>query len=292
MSALSVLPVDRRAVIAALVDALSDLPGIVAIALGGSWARGTAHTASDVDLALYYRDAVPPDLESLRAVCARFDSAAAPTAPYAWGPWVNGGAWLRTTVGRVDLIYRSLDQVRRVLDEAAAGQVAWDFHQQPPFGFHNVIYFAETTDCVPLRDAEDALAPLKASVRVYPEALRDAIVTTHGWGAEFSLHHAEVSAERSEVYAAAGGIVRVAAHLTQVLFALNRVYFATDKGALEAIDAMAIRPASYAASIQSLLAAPGAGRDALCASTASLAALVTAVVALAGRAYRPPFRLR
>jgi hypothetical protein len=58
--------------------------------------------------------------------------------------------------------------VRRVIDEAAAGHIAWDFHQQPPFGFHNVIYLAETADCVALCDADDALAPLKASVRVYP----------------------------------------------------------------------------------------------------------------------------
>jgi hypothetical protein len=292
MSALDVLPADRRTVVGALVEAVARVPGIAAVALGGSWARGTARPESDVDLALYYRDAAPPDLDALRAVCARVDPAATPTDLYGWGPWVNGGAWLRTAAGRVDVIYRSLDHVRRVIDDAAAGRVAWDFHQQPPFGFHNVIYLAETADGVALCDAEDALAPLKASVRVYPEALRGAIINTHGWGAEFSLYHAEVAAARGDVYGAAGGMARVASHLTQVVFALNRVYFATDKGALASIDAMPLRPARYGETIRALLAAPGGDRDALTASTASLSAIVTDVLALAADVYRPPFRLR
>jgi hypothetical protein len=145
---------------------------------------------------------------------------------------------------------------------------------------------------VALCDAEDALAPLKASVHVYPEALRGAIINTHGWGAEFSLYHAEVAAARGDVYGAAAGIARVASHLTQVVFALNRVYFATDKGALESIDAMPLRLARYGETIRTLLTAPGGDREALTASTASLSVIVSAVLAPAADAYRPPFRLR
>jgi predicted nucleotidyltransferase len=53
MSALDVLPADRRPVVGALVDAVARVPGVTAVALGGSWARGTARPESDVDLALY-----------------------------------------------------------------------------------------------------------------------------------------------------------------------------------------------------------------------------------------------
>jgi predicted nucleotidyltransferase len=42
-------------VIDALVPQLADLPGVVAIVLGGSRARGTHRPGSDWDIGLYYR---------------------------------------------------------------------------------------------------------------------------------------------------------------------------------------------------------------------------------------------
>jgi len=285
------LPAHLRAVVEPLVDALAAVDGVRAVALGGSRARATARPDSDVDLALYYREQAPPDLDALRAAAARADPDAAPTGCYAWGPWVNGGAWLHTAAGRVDLLYRNLDQVERVLAEAAAGRVEWDFHQQPTHGFHNVIYLAETAVCVPLRDPAGVLTALKARLRAYPEPLRAAIVAMHGWGAEFTLSHARGAAARGDVYNAAGCATRALGHLTQVLYALNRVYFISDKGALEAIDAFARRPDGYADAVRALLAAPGATPAALTATIERLAGLVAAVLALAGELYRPPFRL-
>jgi hypothetical protein len=274
-----------------LVDALAALPGVVAIALGGSRAAGTARPDSDTDIALYYREADPPQREAIRAAASRVDPAAAPTDFYGWGPWVNGGAWLHTAGGRVDLIYRNLDQVDRVLSEAAAGRVEWDFHQQPATGFHNVIYLAETAICVPLHDPHGVLATLKTRVREYPPALRDAIISVHGWGGEFSLYHARGAAARGDVYNTVGGLMRTAGHLTQVLFALNRVYFLSDKGALEAIDRFALAPPDYAPRVRALLAAPGADAAALTVSLDAMTALLHATLALAGDSYRPPFRL-
>jgi hypothetical protein len=34
------------------------------------------------------------------------------TGTYEWGPWVNGGAWIQTSAGKVDFLYKNLDQVR------------------------------------------------------------------------------------------------------------------------------------------------------------------------------------
>ena len=44
---------------------LGKIDGVVAVALGGSWARGGAHPGSDVDLGIYYRDARRPAVEEL-----------------------------------------------------------------------------------------------------------------------------------------------------------------------------------------------------------------------------------
>ena len=34
---------------------------------------------------------------------------------YQWDPWVNGGAWIETPVGKLDVLYWNIEQVRRVI---------------------------------------------------------------------------------------------------------------------------------------------------------------------------------
>ena len=42
-----------------------EIEGVIAVALGGSWARGEARSGSDVDLGIYYRDEHRPSIEEL-----------------------------------------------------------------------------------------------------------------------------------------------------------------------------------------------------------------------------------
>jgi predicted nucleotidyltransferase len=51
----------------AMAGQFSELPGIVAIVLGGSYARGTARPDSDLDIGLYYSEQSRPDIEAIRA---------------------------------------------------------------------------------------------------------------------------------------------------------------------------------------------------------------------------------
>ena len=57
----------------ALVERLKYVPGIVAIAVGGSRARGTADPSSDTDLGLYYQAGSPLDVAVLDAIAARLN---------------------------------------------------------------------------------------------------------------------------------------------------------------------------------------------------------------------------
>ncbi|GAA0904155.1 hypothetical protein GCM10009549_07440 [Streptomyces thermoalcalitolerans] len=85
-------------------DRLAALPGVRAVALGGSRARGTHRPDSDWDLALYYRGRFDP--AGLRAVGWEGEV----SEIGAWGGGVfNGGAWLRIDGRRVDVHYRDLD---------------------------------------------------------------------------------------------------------------------------------------------------------------------------------------
>ena len=84
---------------------LGEVPGVAAVALGGSWARGEARPDSDVDLGLYYSPGVPPNIEGLRRLAKELDDRHLPdlvTEIREWGPWINGGGWLRVAGRPVD----------------------------------------------------------------------------------------------------------------------------------------------------------------------------------------------
>lgn len=293
MQALERLPRERRELVGDLVTSLAGVPGIVAVVLGGSWARGDARADSDVDLALYYRDAAPPELDAVRAVARRFDAGGDPvvTGLYEWGPWVNGGAWLHTHAGKIDLLYRSVEHVARVIDAAERGEHDAHFAQQPPYGFFSVTYLAETDCCIALVDERGVVAALKARVASYPSALRRALVASSLWSVEFTLYAARDLASRGDVYGTVGCLTRAARALVQGLFALNERYFASDKTALAAIDAFAKRPDRFAARVERALAQSGATAIELSESVREIESLFRDCVALAGDLYQSRWRL-
>ena len=84
-----------------LTAVLSAVPGVRAVVLGGSRARGAATEASDYDIGLYYEREAPPDIAGLgRAAVTLAGASAKVTATGEWGPWINGGAWLTVAVRR------------------------------------------------------------------------------------------------------------------------------------------------------------------------------------------------
>jgi predicted nucleotidyltransferase len=109
-----------------VADRLAALPAVHAVALGGSRAQGTHTPDSDWDLAVYYRG--PFDPADLRAVGWPGEI----SEVGGWGGGVfNGGAWLTVEGRRVDVHYRDLDVVERVLQEAEEGRF-----QVEPLLFH------------------------------------------------------------------------------------------------------------------------------------------------------------
>ncbi|KOX27962.1 DNA polymerase subunit beta [Saccharothrix sp. NRRL B-16348] len=106
-----------------VADRLADLPGVHAVALGGSRAQGTHTPDSDWDLAVYYRHHFDP--ADLRAIGWEGEVGG-------WGGGVfNGGAWLTVDGRRVDVHYRDLDVVEHELAEAEQGRFRWE-----PLMFH------------------------------------------------------------------------------------------------------------------------------------------------------------
>lgn len=184
------MPAEKLRTVEAMAEAFQNVSNVVAVVLGGSYARGFARPDSDIDMDIYYRQASPCSVDQMRSVAEMFckvGSVPIVTGPVRVGP-LNGGAWIQTPVGKVDFLYRNLDQVQVVIGEGRQGGV-WrhDYDQQPPYGFRSVVYLGETFICVPIHDPEGEIVRLKESVAEYPELLRNRIVQESLWGAEISL---------------------------------------------------------------------------------------------------------
>ncbi len=236
---------DTVRALTAITEDLQNVPDIVAVVPGGSYARGLARPDSDIDIGLYYREKLPFSVDRVRSVA---ESICTPgtvpvvTQPYDWGLWVNGGAWIQTPVGKVDFLYRNLDRVERVIEEGRRGIWHHDYDQQPPYGFRSVVYFGETHFCVPLHDPEGKIARLKTAVAQYPELLKNRIVKDRLWNAEFSLRICHRFEDAADTCNATGCMTRVAHFLTHALFALNEEYFLSDKYAVLLLDQFEKRP--------------------------------------------------
>jgi predicted nucleotidyltransferase len=118
------MPADKLATLNAIAEALQNVSNVVVVVLGGSYARGFARSDSDIDIGIYYRQASPCSVDQVRSIAERIctvGSVPIVTGMCEWGPWVNGGAWIQTPVGKVDFLYRNLDQVQVVIEEGQQG---------------------------------------------------------------------------------------------------------------------------------------------------------------------------
>ena len=180
-----------------MADELSRVPGVRAVALGGSRARGTHRPDSDIDLGLYVDSDV--DRAGIARVASGWTGEPVEVAERGgWGPWVDGGAWLIVDGVPVDLILRDVTRVGEQCARAVRGEFA--FHTQPghPLGFLDVAYAGEVATSVPLRDPEGLLVGLARSVTPYPAALREAFLTSL-WQVDFLLNAAVKGAKAGDI---------------------------------------------------------------------------------------------
>lgn len=200
-----------------LRDELAGLPGVEAIALGGSRAVGTHRADSDWDFGVYYRGAFrPADVRALGYPGAVVEIGE-------WGGGVfNGGAWLTVDDVKVDLLWRDLDVVEHEIAEAEAGR--WRLE---PLMFHltgipTYILLAELAFNRVLRGQ----LPRPS----YPGALRERAGRDWTTRAELTLDYASrAHAARGRVAACLGLAAVGAAEYAHAVAATRGLWVTSDK---------------------------------------------------------------
>lgn len=272
---------DTETLIQNIVSEIKSVSGVKAIVLGGSRARGTHTPSSDIDLGIYYDPSQPLDLVALGKVATQLDDEHridVITGFGGWGPWINGGGWLRIQSMPVDLLYKDLDKIRTYIDACLNGKVEIFYQGGHPHGFVTSIYLSEIALCQPLWDPEGIIAGLKEKVYPYPDALKKAIFYSFAWEIDFSVMIARKSIERADVHYAAGSCFRAVMCMLQVLFALNKEYWLNEKGAINITDRFAIKPANFRSRVEEIY-------KLLDASPEAIEKAVTLLKGLSGEVY-------
>ncbi|MBT2451515.1 nucleotidyltransferase domain-containing protein [Streptomyces sp. ISL-43] len=252
-----------------MADRLAQVPGVRGVMLGGSRARGEHRPESDWDLGVYYRGGAL-DLAALGALAGPDVEVAGPGG---WGPWVNGGAWLRVDGVAVDWILRDLDRVERVWEDCRAGRYEVGVQPGHPLGFWSPCYPGEVALGQVLADPSGELARLRAETSEYPEPLRDSLIAG-AWEADFLVAGAAKGAARADGLYVSLSLSKAFGVLVQALFAADRRWCLNEKGALAAAELLPGAPTGFGERVRALLGAPGTTAESLTSTVAAARALV------------------
>ncbi len=235
-------------------QALEKVPGVQAVALGGSHCTGTATDHSDIDIGVYYRGSL--DTKRMDDVLAALDDGGRQgllNKPGEWGKWINGGAWMTLDGWKTDILLRDLDRVREVIGDCQMGKVTVDFQAGHPFGFVNAIYLGEVKYCLPLRDPKNALQELKRLADPVSGGCRRAASAKFLWEADFSNSTGRSAAAKRDIVYAAGSMFRTALCLAQALFFANGEVLLNEKGAMRRLAQAPFCPPGFAEGLESAL---------------------------------------
>ncbi|GAA2548543.1 nucleotidyltransferase domain-containing protein [Winogradskya consettensis] len=258
--------------LAGLAERLVAVPGVAGVVLGGSRARGTHTADSDTDLGLYYRG--PVDVEALNHLAREVGGPAARvTAPGEWGPWVDGGGWLTVDGGAVDWIYRDLDRVAGCWARAERGHYAFHAQVGHPLGVADFAYAGEIALARILADPSGELAHLRERARVYPPALREALVEGL-WEADFLVGVAGKAAPRGDSAYIAGCLFRVVGVCVHALHGAAGRWLINEKGAVASAAALPGAPEQFRERVDGLFAGVDGDPVHLSAALATAADLV------------------
>lgn len=223
-----------EAILTSVVDAFKNVKGVEAIVLGGSRATKTENEFSDIDIGIYYNEKL--DLSTLKKIASELDDEHREdciTNLGDWGPWINGGGWLKVDNIPVDILFRDTRKVTQCIEDCKKGIITIDYQCGHPFGFMNSIYMGEIFSCKILYSNSNRIQQLKDSLKIFPPTYKNASIQKFLWECEFSLMCGKKAIKKNDIVYASGSIFRSAMCLIYVLYAANEMYSINEKGSLD-----------------------------------------------------------
>jgi Nucleotidyltransferase domain len=251
---------------------LVGVPGVLAVALGGSRARGTHTPTSDIDLGLYYEDEF--DRDALISLAQEFGGASATvTAPGEWGPWVDGGGWLDIQGVDVDWIFRDINRVEDSVRAAERGETTRHHQLGHPFGIPEYAYAAEVALSRILADPTGRLGALKDELRDYPAQLSDALVRDLA-EADFNIAIARKGLARQDAVYISGCLFQALIVSSNAIHAAAGQWVTNEKGAVARAGELPTAPPGFAERSAQVAGALGTTTEELEQAIESTAAIV------------------
>jgi len=264
-----------------LAGRLTQVRGVRAVLLGGSRARGDHSAESDYDLGLYYER--PLDVVALQALARSVAGPGAQvTAPGAWGPWVDGGAWLEIEGSPVDWIYRDVGRVRRAWSDARAGRFGFHTQVGHPLGVPDFAYAGEVALGRVLADPTGELTALQRETLAYPPKLAEALVDGL-WEAHFLVANARKAESRADTTYVAGCLFRIVGLCAHALHGRAGRWVINEKGLVAAAGRLPTAPPGFATRAHRVLAHVGETPHDISAAVTAAQELVHATAAACDR---------
>lgn len=208
---------DLPAPVADLCATLGAIDGVVAVAIGGSRATGTADAASDWDIGLYYRG--HPDFSPIAHLGVLHP-------PGSWGRVMNGGAWLSLDGLKVDVLLRDLDVAEHWSARAREGLYEVDALLGYVAGVPTYSLTAELALNRPVAGTLPRIAE-------FPSALARTGAERWRRHAEFSLDHARMRARRGDVVGTVAQAAKAVLETAHAVVCERHEWVLNEKGLVE-----------------------------------------------------------
>jgi hypothetical protein len=224
------------------------------IAVGGSYAKGSNDTLSDLDVYLFAQQVLP----SLQRKALVMETLGTQSEATSWGCdslFVEGGTDFLHGGRRVECWLRNSQEVERTIASCRKGQIRRDHVTWVTMGFFNYVVLGDVRTMQIVEDPQGILTGWKGDVATYPEPLRQTILHRFMLEAAFwpENFHYRSAIERADAIYTSGIVQQVLQALVQVIFALNHEYFPGEKKLAQALGKLSVQPTACPVRLQALL---------------------------------------
>jgi predicted nucleotidyltransferase len=219
-----------------IVTAIADLPGVAAIALGGSLAAGFADQSSDIDVYVYYREPLAATAERTTRLRLLADEGMVEVGIPTFGLEDH----LHVQQKLVELVYLDLDRLITEADRAYSQGLINE-------GYSTALLYILFRNQV-FHDATGEVTALHRRLQAkYPEPTRTRLLGAHPKLLRYFLELLRVSQRRDDLLYVQQLRYIIQAVYFDLLFALNRQYHPGGKRLLAHAQRCVVQPSGLAA---------------------------------------------